>query len=112
MVVRSCKPSAVRAYGQALKHRAFPVLGGKRLTAISHNVLQDFADRLLGEGLSASSVRNTILPLRAIFRRAHRRGDVAVNPTLKLTQPVVRGQRETGGCSDGGRPAPRRPRRR
>jgi integrase len=88
------KPSAVRAYRQALKHRAFPLLGGKRLTAISHNMLQDFADRLLGEGLSASSVRNTILPLRAIFRRAHRRGDVAVNPTLKLTLPVVRGERE------------------
>src|SRR6188474_3424245 len=27
------KPSAVRAYRQALRHRAFPLLGGKRLTA-------------------------------------------------------------------------------
>jgi integrase len=88
------KPSAVRAYRQALNHRVFPVLGTKRLTAISHNMLQDFADRLCSEGLSASSVRNTILPLRAIFRRAHRRGDVAVNPTLKLVLPVVRSQRE------------------
>jgi hypothetical protein len=60
------KPSAVRAYRQALNHRVFPVLGTKRLTAISHNMLQDFADRLCSEGLSASSVRNTILPLRAI----------------------------------------------
>ena len=57
-------------------------------------MLQDFADQLSAQGLSASSVRNTILPLRAIFRRAHRRGDVAINPTLKLTLPVVRGQRE------------------
>jgi integrase len=88
------KPSAVRAYRQALTHRAFPALGAKRLTSISHNMVQDFADRLLAEGLSASSVRNTVLPLRAIFRRAHRRGEVAVNPTLKLTLPLVRGRRE------------------
>ena len=41
-----------------------------------------------------SSVRNTILPLRAIYRRAHHRNDVAINPTLKLILPVVRGERE------------------
>jgi len=88
------KPSAIRAYRQALTHRLFPTLGTKRLTAISHTMLQDFADRLSAQGLSASSVRNTILPLRAIFRRAHRRGDVALNPTLELTLPVVRSQRD------------------
>jgi integrase len=87
------KPSAVRAYRQALNHRALPQLGSKRLTAFSHAMLQDLADRLSAQGLSPSSVRNTILPLRAIFRRAHRRGDVAVNPTVNLTLPVVRGQR-------------------
>jgi len=43
-------------------------------------------------------VRNTILPLRAIFRRAYRGGDVAVNPTLKLTLPAVRSQRERGAA--------------
>jgi integrase len=88
------KPSAVRAYRQALKHRALPLFGAKRLTAISETVLQDFADQLCAQGLSPSSVRNTILPLRAIFRRAHRRGDVAVNPTQKLALPAVRGHRE------------------
>ena len=88
------KPSAIRAYRQALNHRTLPHLGAKRLTAISHTMLQDFADQLSAGGLSASSVRNTILPLRAIFRRAHRRGDVAVNPTLNLALPAVRGRRE------------------
>ena len=56
-------------------------------------MLQDFADQLSAQGLSASSVRNTLLPLRAIFRRAHRRGEVAVNPTVKLALPAVSGQR-------------------
>ena len=35
------KPSAVRAYRQALNHRALPLLGTSRLTAISHTMLQD-----------------------------------------------------------------------
>jgi integrase len=88
------KPSAVRAYRQALNHRVLPTLGGKRLTAISHLMLQELADQLTAEGLSPSSVRNTILPLRAIFRRALNRGEVAVNPTLKLSLPAVRGRRD------------------
>jgi integrase len=88
------KPSAIRGYRQALNHRALPLLGSRRLTAISHTVIQDFADRLCAQGLSPSSVRNTILPLRAIYRRAHARGEVAVNPTVKLSLPAVRGMRE------------------
>jgi integrase len=88
------KPSAIRAYRQALAHRALPQLGNKRLTTITHTMLQDFADQLSAAGLSASSVRNTLLPLRAIFRRAHNRGLVAVNPTLRLVLPAVRGRRD------------------
>jgi site-specific recombinase XerD len=57
-------------------------------------MLQDVADGLSTEGLSPSSVRNTILPLRAIYRRAHSRGEVALNPTLKLSLPAVRGRRD------------------
>ena len=88
------KPSAVRAYRQALKHRVLPSLGNKRLTAISQEMLQDLADQLSASGLSPSSVRNTVLPLRAIYRRAHRRGEVALNPTLRLALPAVRGRRD------------------
>ena len=88
------KPAAVRAYRQALRHRVLPRLGSKRLTAISRTMLQDLADELLTKGLSASSIRNTILPLRAIYRRALNRGDLANNPTLKLILPAVRGTRE------------------
>jgi integrase len=88
------KPAAVRAYRQALRHRVLPKLGPKRLTAISRTTLQDLADELAATGLSASSIRNTILPLRAIYRRALDRGQIALNPTLKLALPAVRGTRE------------------
>jgi integrase len=88
------KPSAVRAYRQALHSRVLPSLGSNRVTALSRTMLQDLADRLSAEGLSPSSVRNTILPLRAIYRRAHSRGDVALNPTLNLSLPAVRSRRD------------------
>jgi hypothetical protein len=88
------KPSALRAYKQMLQHRVLPALGQQRLGAISRNMLQDLADELAAAGLSPSSIRNTILPLRAIYRRAHNRDEIALNPTLKLTLPAVRGQRE------------------
>jgi integrase len=56
--------------------------------------VQDLVDRLVARGLSASTVRNSILPLRAIYRRVVSRSEVLVNPTLGLALPAVRGRRE------------------
>lgn len=88
------KPSAIRGYKAALVARVLPELGGARLADIRRIDLQDFADRLCADGLDASTVRNTLMPLRAIFRRALARGDVAVNPTTGLELPAVEGSRE------------------
>jgi integrase len=41
-----------------------------------------------------STVRNTLMPLRAIFRRALARGEIAVNPTTGLELPAVEGSRD------------------
>jgi integrase len=62
------KPSALRSYEQALRLKVLPELGHLRLSALTRNAVQDLADRLLAQGLSPSSVRNAILPLRAIYR--------------------------------------------
>ncbi len=90
----SYKPSALRAYEQALRTRVLPELGHLRLSAVTRNAIQDLTDRLVAEGLSASTVRNAVLPLRAIYRRALARSEVAINPTLGLALPAVRGRRE------------------
>jgi integrase len=71
-----------------------PALGGYRLSDLRRVDVQDFADGLVAEGLSPSSIRNTLLPLRAIYRRALARGEVGVNPTAGLELPAVRGKRE------------------
>jgi integrase len=88
------KPSAIRAYEQVLRARVLPEVGQLRLSALTRNQIQDLADRLVAEGLSASSVRNTVLPLRAIYRRALSRSEVLVNPTLGLALPASRERRE------------------
>src|SRR3954454_16749544 len=88
------KPSVLRGYEQALRDYISPDLGGGRLAELSRNDVQDLADRLSEGDLSASTIRNSLPPLRAICRRAYARGEVLVNPTRGLELPAVRGRRD------------------
>lgn len=87
------KPSAIRGYERSLQLRILPALGHLRLADVRRTDLQDLADRLIADELSASTVTNTLDPLRAIYRRAVRREEVAVNPTADLELPKPRGRR-------------------
>ena len=88
------KPSAIRAYEAALRLRALPAVGHMRLSEVTRVDLQDLVDELLAGGLSASAIGVTLLPLRAIYRRAMDRGEVAINPTTDLRMPKVHGGRD------------------
>ena len=88
------KPSALRGYEAALRQRVLPELGGARLAKVRRADVQDLADRMLAEGLDPSTIRNALMPLRAIYRRALSRGEVGVNPTANLELPAVRGKRD------------------
>jgi integrase len=88
------KPSALRAYRASIENRILPELGSVKLAELRRPDVQDFADAMVAEGLSPSSVQTTLLPLRAIYRRAISRGDLAVNPCTGLELPAVRGRRE------------------
>ena len=88
------KPSARRAYEQALRLRVLPELGGYRLSEVRRTDVQDFADRMQAQDHSPSTIRNTLLPLRKIFNRALNRGEVAVNPMQGLELQAVRGKRD------------------
>ena len=88
------KPSTIRGYEQALRLRVLPDLGPVLLSAIERAELQAFVDRLLEADHDPSTIRNTLLPVRAIFRRAVARGEVAVNPTTGLELPALRGRRD------------------
>ncbi len=88
------KPSALRSYEHALVTKVLPALGRQRLSALERNAVQDVVDRLVAQGSAPSTVRNAILPLRAIYRRSVERSEVAVNPTEGLRLPAVRGGRD------------------
>jgi integrase len=88
------KPSSIRGYEAAFRTRILPDLGARRLSDIRRSDVQDLVDRLLAEGLDPSSIRNVLMPLRVIFRRAIDRGDIAVNPCDRLRLPAVRGRRD------------------
>ena len=53
------KPSTLRAYVGAMRREVLPELGSVRLADLQRPDLQRFADRLLAEGLSPSSVQTT-----------------------------------------------------
>lgn len=78
------EPSVIRGSEQALRLLVLPELGPVPLREIHRAELQAFVDRLLVGEYPPSTIRNTMLPVRAVFRRAVMRGDVAVNPTTGL----------------------------
>ena len=88
------KPSAIRSYESALRDHIVPALGPVRLGEVQHRDVQRIADDLLAAGRDPSTIRNALMPLRVIFRRAVEDGDVAVNPCAHLRLPAVRGRRE------------------
>jgi integrase len=84
------KPSAIRAYAAALELRVLPALGDRRLQDVRRADLQRFVDQLVKHGLAPPTVMTTLLPLRAIYRRALARGEVSDNPTRGLEMPAIR----------------------
>jgi integrase len=88
------KPSAIRSYATSMRLRVLEDLGGAKLSALSRLDVQDLADRLLADGLDPSTIRNALMPLRVVFRRAVERGELAVNPATGIRLPAVRGRRD------------------
>jgi integrase len=88
------KPSAIRAYEKAMRLRVLPEFGPVRLADLHRPELQDFTERLIAEKLAASTVQVTLLPLRAIFKRAVNRGELHTDPCTGLSMPTSNARRE------------------
>jgi len=84
------KPATLRGYRQALDTYVLPALGDRKLNSVTTADLQDFVDRWMAEGQAASTIRNSIKPLQAIYRRARSREGLPVNPTHDLELPAPR----------------------
>jgi integrase len=89
------KPSTRRSYKQAIHtYLKADILARMALTDVRRRDVQDYVDRLRKQGLSPSTIANKLDPVRVIFRRALRRDEIAVDPTVELELPAVRGRRE------------------
>lgn len=88
------KPSALRSYDQAMRLRVLPHFGEHRLSDIHRPDLQAFVNELVADGLNASTVQVTLLPIRAVYRHSLSLGKLAINPCADLELPAVRGRRE------------------
>ena len=53
-----------------MRLRILPDLGAVKLSEVNRVNLQDIVDKMLAAGNDPSTIRNALLPLRAIFRRA------------------------------------------
>ncbi len=88
------RPSVVREYERSLRLHVLPDLGGTPIGRIQRRDLQRLADEMLGAGADASTIRNALKPVQAIYRRLIEDGDLAINPCAELRLPAARGRRE------------------
>ena len=83
----------LRGYEEALRLRVLPRFGKRKTSEVRLPDLYRFAEDLRAE-FDASTIRNTFMPLRAIYGRLTRLGEVAVNPTIGLDLPAAKGRRD------------------
>jgi integrase len=88
------KPSTLRSYEQVMRLRILDDVGAVKLSDVTRRDVQQLANRMLADGCDASTIRNMLMPVRVIFRRAIQDDDVAVNPCANLRLPAVRGRRD------------------
>jgi len=88
------KPSAIRAYRQSLRLRVLDELGDRQFAQLTRGDLQRLVDALVASGLSPSTVQCSLLPLRAMYKRAISLDELTVNPTTGLRLPAIRGGRD------------------
>lgn len=87
------RPSTLRGYRRSLEGELLPELGGRRLDDLTRGQINAYVQTLQARGLSASTVRNIVVPLRAIYRHAMDLEQVTRNPTTGLRVPAGAGRR-------------------
>lgn len=95
------KPAVIRNYELSLRLRVLPTLGDRRFTEIRLGDLLALKEQLVGAGCSGSTVRNSFVPLQAIYRRARLQQRIEVDPTADLPLPTA-GSRERAATPEQG----------
>ena len=88
------KPATIRRYEEALRLHIGPVIGHVRLSDLERADVKAMWKEWSRAGMSPSSIRNNIDPLRVIIREAVEDGRLAVDPIAKIKLPQGSGRRE------------------
>lgn len=88
------QPSVIRAYEASWEQRLEPAFGPRPHLGLRTPDVQDFADRLLHEGLAPQTVHNHVTALRVIYRYAKRRGWCATSPCDAVHLPAGGSKRD------------------
>ncbi len=86
---RRYRPATVRSYRQAAETYLKPSLGRLRLAELVRGDVQRLVDKLHANGMSGSTIRNKLDPLRVVYRRALQDDEVSRNPTERLRLPAM-----------------------
>jgi integrase len=88
------KPKTLDGYSWHLSARVLPTFGDRRLRAITPAMVREWQNRLLGDGLSPGTVRQSRQVLSLILGQAVNDGMLVRNPCEKVKPPTVRPRRQ------------------
>jgi integrase len=91
---RPYKPSVLRSYRTALNLRILPDYGAHPVIELRRSDWQRLVTTLHKQGLAPSTIRNTLDPVRTIYRRLLSLDEVDVNATRGLEFPVTEEARD------------------
>ncbi len=81
------KPAVVRAYETKARLYLLPKFGRVAVGELRLVHVQDLIDELVAAGAAPKTVRNTVIPLRALYRWCIRRELCTVNPCVGVELP-------------------------
>jgi integrase len=87
------RPSTLRGYRRCMENELFDELGGVRLDQLTRGRLNEYVQSLQARGLAAQTVKNIVIPLRAVYRQALDLEHVTTNPTTGVRVPAGSGRR-------------------
>lgn len=89
------KPKTVNEYRWHLNSRVLPTFGDKRLRSINPATVREWQNRLLANGLSTGTVRQSRGVLSLILNQAVNDGLLVRNPCDRVKPPTVRPRRQS-----------------
>ena len=87
------KPSVIRSYRDNLKLHVTPWVGGALIEEVTRADVQLLVDSMLRRGANASTIRNALMPLRVIYRRAMQHDKLDASPCEHVVVPAIEGKR-------------------